>query len=137
MQIEPYSLRGRAFAILTVTASLALSGCLGGDSDNDDAPMANPPPTPNTYSAEIQRTQFGIPHITAQDYKGLGYGLGYAFAEDNICSFAEEIVFANGESARYLPNGSVASDIFYTWYNSDAQRQKFWDAQNQQVRDAV
>ncbi|SDS56970.1 acyl-homoserine-lactone acylase [Halopseudomonas xinjiangensis] len=136
MQIEPYGLRGRAFAILTVTASLALSGCLSGDSDNDDAP-APTPPTQNTYSAEIQRTQFGIPHITAQDYKGLGYGVGYAFAEDNICSFAEEIVFANGESARYLPNGSVASDIFYTWYNSDTQRQTFWDAQNQQVRDAV
>ncbi|WP_223651454.1 penicillin acylase family protein [Halopseudomonas nanhaiensis] len=138
MQIEPYGLRGRVFAILSVTASLALSGCLSGGSDNDDPPVAEPtPPAQNTYSVDIQRTQFGIPHITAQDYKGLGYGVGYAFAEDNICSLAEEIVFANGESARYLANGSVASDIFYTWYNSAAQRQTFWDAQNQQVRDAV
>ena len=137
MHIEPYRPRGGAFAILTVTASLALSGCLS-DSDNDNPPVAEPnPPAGTNYAAEIQRTEFGIPHITAQDYKGLGYGVGYAFAQDNICSLAEEIVVANGESARYLPDGNVASDIFYTWYNSDVQRQAFWSAQPQQVRDAV
>ncbi|WP_321156682.1 hypothetical protein [Psychrobacter sp. LV10R520-6] len=30
--------------------------------------------------------------MTARNYKGLGYGVGYVFAEDNICSLAREPV---------------------------------------------
>ncbi|MFJ3217436.1 hypothetical protein ACIPLC_16140 [Kitasatospora sp. NPDC086801] len=30
------------------------------------------------YSAQIRRTEYGIPHILARDFPGLGYG--YAFA---------------------------------------------------------
>ena len=89
-------------------------------------------------TADIQRTEFGIPHITAKNYKGLGYGVGYAFAEDNICSLAREIVIAKGESMRYLGDkGDIDSDVFYTWYNSDAKRKQFLDAQEPEVLDAV
>ena len=121
--------------LLTVAVSLGLSGCLGGGGggSDDDTPVA----PPNTYSADIQRTQFGIPHITAEDYKGLGYGVGYAFAEDNICSLAREIVVASGQSMLYLPDGDVASDVFYTWYNSQAKREEFLESQDQAVIDAV
>ena len=96
-------------ALLTVAVSIGLSGCFG-DDDNDSL-------TPQlTYSADIQRTEFGIPHITAKDYKGLGYGVGYAFAEDNLCSLAREIVVSSGQSMLYLgDDGDVASDVFYTW----------------------
>ena len=37
------------------------------------------------YNAKIQRTSYGIPHIQAGDWGSLGYGYGYAFAEDNLC----------------------------------------------------
>src|SRR5690606_5949210 len=75
---------------------------------------------------------------TAKNYKGLGYGVGYAFAEDNICSLAREIVIAKGESMRYLGDkGDIDSDVFYTWYNSDAKRKQFLDAQEPEVLDAV
>lgn len=123
---------GRQAPALLVITALGLSGCLSGGGGGSSTPAP-----PGTYSADIQRTQFGIPHITAQDYKGLGYGLGYAFAEDNICSLAREIVVANGQSMRYLPDGDVASDIFYTWYNSQAQREALLAAQDQEVLDAV
>lgn len=95
MKISNFCWRVPPAAMLTMAASLGLSGCLsggGGSSSNDSGPP------PGTYSADIQRTEFGIPHITAQDYKGLGYGVGYAFAEDNICSLAREIVVASGQS---------------------------------------
>ncbi|HDZ57724.1 MAG TPA: peptidase S45 [Pseudomonas xinjiangensis] len=136
MKIDTVGPGGRALAIVTVAATLGLSGCFSSDDDDDDTGAA-PPPAVASYAAEIQRTEFGIPHITASDYNGLGYGLGYAFAQDNLCSFAEEIVIANGESALYLSNGNVASDIFYTWYNSEEQRLEYLETQTQEVRDAI
>ncbi|EPN50207.1 penicillin amidase family protein, partial [Pseudomonas syringae pv. actinidiae ICMP 18807] len=52
--------------------------------------------------AEIRRTGFGVPHIVADDERGLGYGIGYAYAQDNLCLLANEIVTVNGERSRYL-----------------------------------
>ena len=42
-----------------------------------------------TLTADIRRTEYGVPHIKADSYAGLGFGLGYASAEDNICELAE------------------------------------------------
>ena len=41
---------------------------------------------PDEYEATISRTSYGIPHIVADDWGGLGFGEGYAFAEDHLCS---------------------------------------------------
>ena len=131
MSIDMLNQRVPRLALLTVAVSLGLSGCFG-DNDNDSTTSQS------TYSADIQRTEFGIPHITAKDYKGLGYGVGYAFAEDNICSLAREIVVASGQSMLYLGDeGDVANDVFYTWYNSPERRAEFLAAQDPEVIDAV
>ena len=131
MSIDMLNQRVPRLALLTVSVSLGLTGCFG-DDDGDKFTSQS------TYSADIQRTEFGIPHITANDYKGLGYGVGYAFAEDNICSLAREIVVASGQSMRFLGDeGDVASDVFYTWYNSPERRAKFLAAQDPEVIDAV
>lgn len=132
MKIRAFGSRGPVVALFAVTAAASLTGCLGGGggSSSDVEP-------PGTFSAQIQRTEFGIPHVTAEDYKGLGYGVGYAFAQDNICSLAREIVVARGESMLYLQDGSLANDIFYTWYNSRNQLSTFLDAQTEEVKDAV
>ncbi len=37
------------------------------------------------FAATIRRTEHGIPHIEARSWAGLGYGFGYAFAQDNLC----------------------------------------------------
>lgn len=131
MSIDMLNRRVPRLALLTVAVSIGLSGCFS-DDDNDSFTSQS------TYSANIQRTEFGIPHITAKDYKGLGYGVGYAFAEDNICSLAREVVVASGQSMRYLGDeGDVDSDVFYTWYNSPERRAKFLAAQDPEVVDAV
>ena len=124
--------RVHTLTLLTMAVSLGLSGCsdndnFNGNIDNDDS-----------YAADIQRTEFGIPHITAKDYKGLGYGVGYAFAEDNFCSLAREVVVARGESVLYLgAQGNEGSDVFYTWYNTPARRAEFLAAQDSETIDAV
>ena len=57
------------------------------------------------YSAEIRRTSYGVAHITARDYGSLGFGEGYAQAEDHLCSIADQVVKARGERAKYFGAG--------------------------------
>ena len=54
------------------------------------------------YRVEIRRTSYGIPHIKADDYGSLGYGLGYAFSQDNHCMFANHLTTISGERSRYF-----------------------------------
>src|SRR2546423_14794392 len=51
---------------------------------------------------EIRRTEFGTPHILAHDYESLGYGYGYAFAQDDICTIANDYVTGDARRSRYF-----------------------------------
>ncbi|WP_344329695.1 penicillin acylase family protein [Kitasatospora putterlickiae] len=58
------------------------------------------------WTAKVRRTEFGVPHVVAQDFGGLGYGYGYAFAEDNLCQLADQVVTVRGERSRWFgPDG--------------------------------
>lgn len=73
------------------------------------------------YSAQIRRTEYGIPHVLAHDFRGLGYGYGYAFAQDNLCQLADEVVTLRGERSRWFGadantpggGGNLASDTYH------------------------
>jgi acyl-homoserine-lactone acylase len=62
------------------------------------------------YVAEIRRTQYGIPHILAGDYGSLGYGYGYAFAQDNLCVMASRVITVRGERSRYFGPAADSGD---------------------------
>ncbi|UXH77098.1 penicillin acylase family protein [Roseateles amylovorans] len=106
-------------------------------------------PDDATFSAEIRRTQFGIPHIKAADEKGLGYGVGYAFAEDNFCLLADVVVSVNGERSKYFgptttydPSGrgqqlNLSSDFYFKSLNDPALVQATWDRQSTEIKDLV
>jgi acyl-homoserine-lactone acylase len=68
-------------------------------------------------SAEIRRTAYGVPHVKADDYAGMGFGLGYAMAEDNVCEIIERYVTVAGERAKFFGpgenNANVASDLYH------------------------
>lgn len=53
-------------------------------------------------SVEIRRTTYGIAHISAADYEGLGYGVAYAHAQDNVCQTAAQLVTARGERSKFF-----------------------------------
>jgi len=88
------------------------------------------------YDAQVTRTALGIPHIKANrrdDFGSVGYGLGYAFAEDNLCVFLDDVVTIRGERAQFFgragtytipANGSTAnnvdSDFFWRSLITDA-----------------
>ncbi|MGD2131541.1 MAG: penicillin acylase family protein [Maricaulaceae bacterium] len=93
--------------LLAVVAATAATGCVS----------TSLQPGPEGYAAEVRRTAYGVPHITANDYAGIGYGIGYASAEDNICELADRMLTINGERARYLGpganNANVISDAYH------------------------
>ncbi|MFB7471625.1 penicillin acylase family protein [Kitasatospora sp. NPDC056184] len=58
------------------------------------------------WTAKIRRTEYGVPHILAQDFGGVGYGYGYAFAQDSLCQLADQVVTVRGERSRWFgPDG--------------------------------
>lgn len=59
------------------------------------------------YQATIRRTEYGIPHILAHDFGGLGYGYGYVFAQDNICVMADDYITVDAQRSKYFgPTGT-------------------------------
>ncbi|GBF59383.1 acyl-homoserine lactone acylase PvdQ [Candidatus Phycosocius bacilliformis] len=79
---------------------------------------------PRPLEAEITRTTYGIPHITARNWKGIGYGVGYAYAQDNLCMLAEDFITMAGQRALHFgtkektsfgfdPVDNLASDVFF------------------------
>ncbi|MCK9814890.1 acylase [Pseudomonas sp. MAFF 302046] len=92
--------------------------------------------------AEIRRTTFGVPHIRATDERGLGYGIGYAYAQDNLCLMANEVLTVNGERSKYLGateqtlerRSNLDSDLFFTWLNTPQAVAGFWQAQSPEVQ---
>lgn len=54
------------------------------------------------YHAQIRRTTMGVPHIKAENWGDLGYGYGYAQAEDNLCTMADAFLTYRGVRSRYL-----------------------------------
>jgi acyl-homoserine-lactone acylase len=94
----------------------ALLGTACSDSNNDS--FIDPA---STYRAEVVWTEYGIPHVTADDWGGLGYGMGNAFAQLNFCTFMRDVVRANGQSAELLgDDGDLAYDFVMKLYNTDA-----------------
>src|SRR3546814_2886834 len=74
------------------------------------------------YQAEIRRTAYGIPHIRAQDEASLGFGMGYAYAQDNLCMLADEMVTVNSRRSEFFGPELIAGpdiDSGYTHSRSE------------------
>jgi acyl-homoserine-lactone acylase len=99
---------------------------------------------------QVRRTSFGIPHIEAADERGLGFGAGYSFAQDNLCMLAEEMVTVNGErslhfgaQATYEPSSdgtairNLASDVYYTVINAPDRVHASWTSQPHEIQELI
>jgi acyl-homoserine-lactone acylase len=80
--------------------------------------------------SKIVRTRYGVPHITAANLTSLGFGYGYAFAQDDLCTIADSYVTVAGQRSRYFGpdgewtfsgngtvNNNLDSDFFYRSVN--------------------
>jgi acyl-homoserine-lactone acylase len=69
-----------------------------------------------TYEASVQRTEGGVPHIRAHDFASMGFGTGYAMAEDILCLLADDrFLTFSAQRSRFLGEGggNLESDFFY------------------------
>jgi len=130
-------LRGAACALACIAA-----GCGGGDGSG---PIVLPPPPSARFEAEVRWTQYGLPHVKARDYAGLGYGYGYAVARDQLCLLADRVRTLRGERSAhfgpqgtalvgFLPLSNLDSDLFYRVQLSDAEVDAAWQALSADAR---
>lgn len=93
------------------------------------------------YEADIRWTTYGIPHITADDWGSLAYGMGYAFARDHGCVLADQIVLARSERARFFGPGPddryIHQDIGWKAVGVRAQAESGWFDVSDEMRLAL
>lgn len=124
---------------LAVLAACSITAALVACGSGGDDPL---------YSAQVRRTSFGIPHVVADNVKGVGYGIGYAFAQDNLCVLADMIVTVNGERSKYfgpdatydlMGNGrqqaNLSSDFYHKYLNDSAKVEASWIRQPQEIKE--
>lgn len=80
--------------------------------------VAAPPQDPPRSAAErmaarveIVRTEYGVPHIVAEDLEAMGFALGYVQSEDYGASIAVGMVATRGALARHLGPDFVEDDV--------------------------
>lgn len=119
--IHPARRVARVFLYAGLAAAMA--GCGNSSAPQGPAADGGAVSSPLKYDATVTRTELGIPHIRsnrADDIASVGYGLGYAFAEDNLCTMLDDIVTIRGERAQFFgragtytipANGSTANNV--------------------------
>jgi len=136
------------YALLATLLLAACGGSGGGGGGSGDPDGSDGGAPGKLYNATITRTSMGVPHIQAQDYGSLGYGYGYAFAEDNLCTMLEDYVTIRGERARHFGRngsysipaagvtvGNVDSDFFWKLMATDEVVERLRNGARTEVQD--
>jgi len=122
MPLNRRLVRGAIAAIVITSAALAATASAG------------------AYEAKIRETKYGIPHVKADDFGSAGYGVGYAFASQNICTFANNNVTTEGRRSKYFgidgetpasaagPVNNLDSDLFWQSVIDSKRIEKLLDA---------
>ena len=99
--------------------ALTLTACGGSDNDSKaPEPVITPQPKAeliafapdNKVEASIKWTTYGVPHITGNNLESIGFGSGYAYAKDNACIMADQIIKIRSERAKFFgPDKEIGS----------------------------
>ncbi len=128
----------------TAVAAVAASRPTATATTTTAAPVT---PAAHQLSAVIRRTTGGMPHILARNWTDLGFGYGYAFAQDNLCTMASDYVTVEGQRSRYFGpkatyiqrgSGTVStnldSDLFFRQISDSRTIQRLTRGLSPQVR---
>ena len=91
-----------------------------------------------SYGVSLTRTTGGVANISGESFADVGFGIGYAQAQDGICLLAETFLTVEGERSAFLgPEGvfkneaegglqftNLNSDIYWTSIKHDHAIQK-------------
>ncbi|MFZ9157193.1 MAG: penicillin acylase family protein, partial [Ilumatobacteraceae bacterium] len=101
---------------LAVAAIAVIAACSGGgESDTTESEatttVVEQSEGEHLYEATIRRTSDGVPHIVADDMKGLFFGQGYASGQDHACSLADQMLKITSTRAAALGAGDGDANI--------------------------
>mgnify|MGYP000212230513 FL=1 len=102
--------------LLSIALLVGLTACGSDDNKKAETPppvVVLPTPQPvapslvafdddGVLSANIRRTSYGVPHITADNLQSVSFGSGYAYAQDNICILADQVLKVRSERAKFF-----------------------------------
>lgn len=104
-------------SLMLSSSVLVLAACGSSSSDtppDSGEPTTPPPPTglvafapSGELSADITYTDYGVPYVKADNMESLGFGVGFAFAQDNLCILADQVVKFNSQRALYFGPDAV------------------------------
>jgi len=93
------------------------------------------------YQADIRWTTHGVPHITAPDMGGLGFGQGWACSRDHFAAILDHVVKVRSERARHLGRGEadkhLHTDLGYLALQTTQRAHRMEAAQGEPVRAIV
>jgi acyl-homoserine-lactone acylase len=102
------------------------------------AGMCFPASAAASYNVSLTRTTGGVANISGENFADVGFGVGYAQAQDGICLLAETFLTVDGErSAFFGPEGvfkneaeggleftNLNSDVYWTSIKDERRVQK-------------
>lgn len=121
---------GRVAGLVVAAGAVLAAAVLPATPAGAGAPETDSTAAEGTYDVTVRRDHYGVPHVLARDFPSLGYGIGYAFAEDNICTLMDYTATVSAERSRWFgPDGTwdfggngttvdnLSSDFFYASVN--------------------
>lgn len=117
--------------LLTPLLTSACGDAAAPDAGGDDAAASQSP----RYETRIRWTRYGIPHVQADDWSGLGYGFAYATARDAVCTIARDVLMVNGELSRWFGEGEgrLLSDVGHRAILTPEMMDRFRESQSERA----
>ncbi len=79
----------------------------------DPALAGGTAPPDLSHRVEVVRTEYGVPHIFADDLEAMGYALGWVQAEDHGEALFRKLIRNRAELGRVFGSDSMDSDFYY------------------------
>ncbi len=96
--------------VVLALMGLVVGGCVR-SGDTSPGVMLMPAHHDLSGQVAILRTEYGVPHIVAENMAALGFGLGYAQLEDHGNRVVHGLVRSTGQLGRYFGVDSIDSDF--------------------------
>ncbi|HOH29012.1 MAG TPA: penicillin acylase family protein, partial [Candidatus Hydrogenedentes bacterium] len=100
--------RGVFLTVLGIIAIPCLSAIGGTDAVTNYRAYI---PAPGTYTVEILRDSYGVPHIYGKTDADVAYGLGWAATEDDFKNVSETLLMARGRFSRHTGRKGLIFDL--------------------------
>ena len=83
------------------------------------ARQPGPPPPAHVYSAEVIRDEWGVPHIHGKTDPDVGFGIGWAHAEDDFATLQDVLAMTRGRYGAIA--GTDGAKVDYVYHLLDAR----------------